>query len=80
MLSRPEFEPSPANADRLIAEINRLGHRGNVYEMDQAFWNSVMRGEIIPKEIIEPVSPPTRDEAYDMLMDELRKLAEGSAR
>jgi len=64
----------------LIAEVNRLGHRGNAYEMDQAFWNCVRRGEITPKEIIEPVALPTREEAYAMSVEDLRKLVEDVGR
>ena len=80
MSSRPEYDATPQNAERLIAEVNRLGLQGNVYEIDQAFWSCVRQGLIVPKEIIEPIALPTRDEAYDMPLDELKRLAEHSNR
>ena len=80
MSSRPEYDATPQNAERLIAEVNRLGLQGNVYEIDQAFWSCVRQGMILPKEIVEPVVLPTADEAYDMPLDELKRLAEQSSR
>jgi hypothetical protein len=80
MASRPEYEATPQNAERLVAEVDRMGLHCSVYEIDQAFWSLVRQGMIVPKEIVEPVVLPTRDEAYDMPLDELKRLAEQSSR
>jgi hypothetical protein len=80
MASRPEYEATPANAACIEAEINRLGVRGNVYEFDQAFWTCVRRGEIVPVEQIVPVALPTRDECFEMPLEELKRLAEQTSR
>ena len=79
--SRPEFEANPQNAGLIEAEVNRLGLRGSVYEIDQAFWNCVRRGEIVPNQIVEPVAlPSSRAELYEMPLDELKKLVEETSR
>jgi len=80
MASRPEYEATPQNAERLVAEVDRLGLQGNVYEIDQAFWSLVRQGMIVPKEIVEPVVLPTHDEAYNMPLEELKRLAEQTSR
>jgi len=80
LASRPEYEATPANAAKIEAEVNRLGLRGNVYEIDQAFWSLVRQGLIVPVEQIQPVALPTRSEAYDMPLEDLKRLAEDSTR
>jgi hypothetical protein len=81
MASQPAYAASAENAAKLIAEIERLGLRGSVAEMEICFDRLVKHGDILPKPLPPvPVELPSMDDFKSLSREEMKAFIEAAGR
>jgi hypothetical protein len=81
MASQPAYAATPDNAAKLVAEIERLGLRGSVAEMELCFDRLVKHGDIVPKPLPPvPVELPSMEEFSSLSREEMKAFIEDAGR
>lgn len=80
LASQPHYEATPANAKKMIAELDRQQLRGSVYDLNLVYETLVAKGEIEARFIpeLDSVALPSQTDLYDMPIEELKRLAESN--
>lgn len=81
LVSQPGYAATPENAAKLIAELESLGLRGSVMDLQVCFDRLVKHGDIQP--VPQPPTPVkllSEDEMRAMPLDQLRNYIEDAGR